>query len=75
MPDYPCLSSRDVEKMLRQHGFWFKKQEGSHMTFIGFIKGQKRRVILVAGKKDIPAGTLSRIIRQSRLKKEGFYEY
>ena len=58
---HPSLSSVDIEKILRRHGFKLSRQKGSHQQFVGFIKGKKRRVTLVAGRRDFPQRTVKRV--------------
>ena len=60
------FSSLHVIKILLAHGFVFVSQKGSH------IKVRKEgnptlTVIVPAGRKEIPQGTMSSIIRQSKL--------
>ena len=74
MPErHPSLSSVDIEKILRRQGFKLSRQKGSHQQFVGFIKGKKHRVTLIAGRRDFPQGTVKSIIHQSGLSEEEFY--
>ncbi len=66
------LSSRDIEKILRKHGFVLSRQKGSHQQFVGFIHGKKRRVTVIANQKGFAPGTLKSMIRQSGLSEEEF---
>lgn len=61
-------SSRQVVKTLEKHGFIFISQRGSHAKF---RKGELTAIVPM-GKKEIPAGTFSSILRQSQLGKEDF---
>lgn len=64
----------EIERVLLQNGFERKYGKGSHRKYVAVIDG-KRRVVSVPfhGKgKDIKAGVLSSIIRQSGLKKDLF---
>jgi predicted RNA binding protein YcfA (HicA-like mRNA interferase family) len=59
-------SSLHILKILEAHGFIFISQKGSH------IKMRKEgnptlTVIVPAGRKEIPQGTLRSILRQSQL--------
>ena len=67
------LSSRELEKILLANGFVLARQKGSHKHYIGFTKGQKRRVTIIANQKDFAPGTFRSIIRQSGLSEELFY--
>ena len=64
------LSSREVSDILAAHGFAFVSQKGSHQKY---KSATGRSVIVPAGRKEIPRGTLASIIRQSGLAKELFY--
>jgi predicted RNA binding protein YcfA (HicA-like mRNA interferase family) len=61
-------SSNDVISTLKANGFEFITQKGSHMKF---RKG-KFVVIVQAGRKVIPLGTLRSIRRQAGFGKEVF---
>ncbi|MGB7958150.1 MAG: type II toxin-antitoxin system HicA family toxin [Minisyncoccia bacterium] len=65
------LSSREVTVILLREGFVFISQKGSHAKYrkMGDIVAT---VIVPMRKKEIPAGTLDSIIRQSRLPKKNF---
>ena len=68
----PKLYSSDhILKILRQNGFVFVSQKGSH------IKYRKEgnpvlTVIIPAERKQIPVGTFNSIVRQSGLSKHSF---
>jgi predicted RNA binding protein YcfA (HicA-like mRNA interferase family) len=57
--------------ILEQHGFVFIRQNGSHMI-MRFDDGTTRLSVPVPDHKTIRIGTLSSIIRQSRLSHELF---
>ena len=63
------LSSQEIIRVLRQHGFFLVSQKGSHTKF----KKNSRIVIVPDSKKEIPKGTFASILRQSGLKKEDFH--
>jgi predicted RNA binding protein YcfA (HicA-like mRNA interferase family) len=54
-------SSAKVVEILRQHGFLFKSQRGSHQKYTN----GKNTVIIPAPRKEIPVGTLKLICRQA----------
>ena len=56
-------STREVERVLLSRGFSKVRQKGSHVKY---TDGQ-RVVIVVAGRKEIRAGTMSSIARQAGL--------
>ena len=66
MPD--MLSSQEIIRVLKQHGFSLVSQKGSHKKF----KKNGRIVIVPDPKKEIPKGTFASILRQSGLNKEDF---
>jgi len=66
-PSLRQLTSREVERVLLKAGFRMARQAGSHQQFVGFIKGEKRRVTVIADKKSFKLSTLKAMIRQSGL--------
>jgi predicted RNA binding protein YcfA (HicA-like mRNA interferase family) len=58
------LSSAEVSGILVAHGFSLVSQRGSHVKFRD-LSG--RTVIVPAGRRELPRGTLASIIRQSGL--------
>jgi len=62
------LSSKEIIKILKENGFTFISQKGSHKKF---RKGT-RIVIVPDPKKEIPRGTLESILRQSGIDKQRF---
>jgi predicted RNA binding protein YcfA (HicA-like mRNA interferase family) len=64
------LSSAEVVAILLAHGFVFVSQKGSHIKYRNAATG--RTVIVPAGRREIPRGTLASIIRQSGLPREPF---
>ena len=68
----PKLYSSDwIIKILKQHGFVFVSQKGSH------IKLRKEgattlTTIIPANRKQIPEGTFKSILRQSEMDREDF---
>jgi predicted RNA binding protein YcfA (HicA-like mRNA interferase family) len=62
------LSSQEIIRVLKQHGFTLVSQRGSHKKF----KKNGRIVIVPDPKKEIPRGTFASILRQSGLNKENF---
>ena len=67
------LSSRKIVKVLKKHGFVFVSQRGSHAKFRKQEEVETLTVIVPMGKREIPMGTFSSILRQSALKKSDFY--
>jgi len=59
-----CLSSAEVVRILIDHDFSFVSQKGSHQKF----RAPSGRVVIVpAGRREIPVGTILSIIKQSGL--------
>jgi len=59
---------RDLIEVLADHGWVLQRQRGSHRQFKNVAS---MHVITVAGQtgEDVPAGTLSKILRDAGLKK------
>ena len=68
------LSSREVVTILLREGFVFISQRGSHAKYRKMVGGKTVTVIILAGKHEIPTGTLRSIIRQSQLEKDYFFK-
>ena len=60
------LSPRKLIKILRENGFHFIRQNGSHALFKNFDKNLK--VIVPMHSKDIPTGTLFAILKDAKIK-------
>ena len=67
------LSSKDVERILRKNGFELVSQKGSHKQFKGVVGGRKRRVTVLADRKNFHPKTLKSMIRQSGLSEGEFF--
>ncbi|MDI6760193.1 MAG: type II toxin-antitoxin system HicA family toxin [Candidatus Brocadiaceae bacterium] len=67
-------SSKDVERVLRRNGFQLVSQKGSHQQFKGIVEGKKRRVTVLANKKDFDIKTFRSMVRQSGLREEEFFK-
>ena len=59
------MDSKEIIKILKQNGFIFRSQKGSHKKF---VKDDRTVIIPEHGKKDIPMGTLKNIEKQSGIK-------
>lgn len=63
------LSSAQIVSILLANGFGFVSQRGSHVKY----RNPHGRVVIVpAGRREIPRGTVASIIRQSGLARELF---
>ena len=61
------MNAKQAEKLVKQKGWFFVRQNGSHMIykhkdFKGIV------VIPFHGKKDLTKGTLNSILKQAKLK-------
>ena len=65
MSKYNMTPSKLI-KLLRQHGFVFARQSGSHAIFKNDQKNKK--VVVPIHSKDIPKGTLHAILKDAGLK-------
>ncbi|MGQ9572616.1 MAG: type II toxin-antitoxin system HicA family toxin [Dehalococcoidia bacterium] len=52
---------------LERIGIRFVRQRGSHLRYKRFWRGQERHVTLIAGYRQVPARTLSSILKQAGL--------
>ena len=64
-------SSSDIIKVLQKRGFVYISQKGSHVKFRK-TGNPTLTVIVPAGKREIPFGTLKSILRQANLVEEDF---
>jgi len=64
------LSSEDIEKILKKNNFRLSRQKGSHQQFVGYVKGRKRRVTVIANQKSFAPRTLKSMILQSGLSEQ-----
>ncbi|MBI4252942.1 type II toxin-antitoxin system HicA family toxin [Candidatus Uhrbacteria bacterium] len=62
-----------ILRVLRQKGFFFVRQKGSHARFRK-TGSQTKNVTIKMSKKEIPYGTFQSILLQSGLKESEFFE-
>ena len=69
----PIVSSEDITRVLKSSGFSYapKRGKGSHIAFYKKEKDRKQLVI-VPKRKEIPKGTLLAILEQAGLTREQF---
>lgn len=60
----PTVKDRDIVKMLQAHGWSVLRTQGSHVRM---GKGSARTTVPVHGARDVKAGTLASIERQTGL--------
>jgi predicted RNA binding protein YcfA (HicA-like mRNA interferase family) len=69
----PSLTAREIVQKLKKAGYVVARQKGSHRVLIR--KTDKRAVVIpMHVKKDVPKGTLHRIIELAGLTPEEFNE-
>jgi len=68
MPRLPILTSKQVIKVLKQHGFQLDHTTGSHYIF--YHPKTKQRVTVPYHARDLPKGTLRAILKQAGLAPE-----
>jgi predicted RNA binding protein YcfA (HicA-like mRNA interferase family) len=71
MSKLPLISGRDCVKALNKKGFFFKRQEGSHIIL---RKSDPFSQVVIPDHKLLDRGTLRSIIRHSGLSIEEFKE-
>lgn len=69
MSRLPSLGSRVCVKALERAGFYFKRQEGSHIIM---RRDTPFAQAVVPERKTLPKGTLRSILRQAGLSNEDF---
>lgn len=69
MSKLPVISGRECVKALDKLGFYFKRQEGSHITL---RRNKPFAQVVVPDHKELDRGTLHAIIRQAGLTVEEF---
>ena len=69
MSKLPVISGRECVKALEKAGFYFKRQEGSHIVL---RKDNPFAQVVVPDHKELDRGTLRSIIRQSGLSIDEF---
>lgn len=69
MPKLPVVSGEDVVKVLSKHGFTVRKGKGDHVVL---QRNDNYRNVIVPLHKELKAGTIRTIIRQSGLTVDEF---
>lgn len=65
MPKNPILKPKELITLLEKSGFRRRRQKGSHLLLVH--EKTHQRVTVPIHNKDLKKGTLSAILRQSRL--------
>jgi len=74
MPTIPVIKSREVIRALLRGGFYIHHQTGSHARLLHSTRTQLRVTVPIHS-RDMPKGTLRRIIRQAGLTVEEFLKF
>ena len=69
---YPILKSTEVVKRLKNHGFTFKSQNGSHAKYVKTKEGMPKLSAIVPMHYEVDKGTLQSILEQADLSLEEF---
>ena len=56
------LTSDGVEKILKKNNFTLNRKRGSHLQYVGYIKGSKRRVTIIANQRSFAPKTIAQFI-------------
>jgi predicted RNA binding protein YcfA (HicA-like mRNA interferase family) len=64
------ISPKKLIRLLLQKGFVFERQKGSHAVY--FRQGDNVVLVVAMHNKDIPTGTLRKIMKTTGLTKEDF---
>jgi predicted RNA binding protein YcfA (HicA-like mRNA interferase family) len=67
MPKLRPLPATAVGRLLRDHGFVFMRQRGSHLIYRRQLPGDDSATVPVPNRREIPVGTLKSIINLSGL--------
>jgi len=65
----PILTWQQVTTALKRAGFVFDRQKGSHMVY---YHPETNRTVVIPRHREIKAGTLREILRESNLTREEF---
>ena len=69
MSRLPILTWQQVTTALKRAGFVFDRQKGSHMVY---YHPETNRTVVIPRHREIKAGTLREILRESNLTREEF---
>lgn len=69
MSRLPILTWQQVTTALKRAGFVFDRQKGSHMVYYHL---ETNRTVVIPRHREIKAGTLREILRESDLTREEF---
>lgn len=62
VPRIPAMAYREVERLLRAHGFHPLRQAGSHVVF---KSSDGRKTVVPRRTRHVPAGLVAKILQQA----------
>ena len=68
MPRLPSVSPQKLAKALEKAGFILERTSGSHCIY--FHPETRKKAIVPIHSKDVPKGTLSKLIKEAGIDKE-----
>jgi len=76
MKKLPVVSSDDVIKALGKGGFEYapKRAKGSHTALYRIDEKERKLLVIVPKRKELPEGTLLSVLQQANLSKNNFIE-
>ena len=72
MPKIPALTPQKIVKVLEKKGFVLDRTRGSHHIY--YNSATKRRVVVPFHKRNLPKGTVHRILKQADIVREELAE-
>jgi predicted RNA binding protein YcfA (HicA-like mRNA interferase family) len=76
MKKLPVVSSDDVIRALKKDGFEYapKRGKGSHTALFKIDEKERKLLVIVPKRRELPKGTLLSILQQANLSKDDFIE-
>lgn len=74
MARLPLCSSDQIIQALRRGGFERAHSSGSHLTMERRTRQRTIITVVIMGKREVPRGTLSRILRLAEMTNQRFIE-
>ena len=69
---YPVLTPSQVIKALKNSGFVFKSQKGSHAKYVKIVKEMPTKTVIIPMHDEVAKGTLQSILEQADLSLDDF---
>jgi len=74
MSKLPVISGKEILKLLQRKGFKVVGRKGSHTRLKKRIDSKQSLITIIPMHKELAPGTLSSILRQTKLSKEELFE-